>query len=420
MRTMLPSPSDLAHREDRHESMPGRDDHAQADTCRVAQSHIARWWARIFPDPPENLSMMSGGYIAAGILVVVLDMFLWTEHPVEYLLETPQLALLGVLLAFSSRYVPFFEITYIALLASFLLFPWGESIGMPIVGAYFIVVNWIRRLWYKPAVVACIVIEGVQIFDAIRYDSLLFQLVATIFSLLCTWFVGITLRNQDRRIAYLKQQADSERKKAVEATFKVRRDLAAELHDTTAKDLARIAIISQKLIAQHPGAADDLAELSRIATVASQRLRPVILNLDVYEERASISSSISQALMMLSTRDIDIDIDLNDSFTIDTVDSRLTRQQRLIGALVIRESASNILKYAPEGSQASISLDIDQSGLSITTSNTVKNCISNPHISGGFGLTNLHQRVRDEGGEMSFGRTGSRWILFAIIPKKGE
>ena len=229
------------------------------------------------------------------------------------------------------------------------------------------------------------------------------------------------------------QQALQQAEEAAQTTRnKLQADLALYLHDTIAKDLARIALTAETIQSNHdnavsPALAQQLRELSSMAHQASARVRPKIVEMNAEAHSNSINKTISDIEHMLSMREITLDTDISTPYSLD---EHLSRQARTTAALILREGASNALKYSPEGSKIQLFLEVqgDSDGDGDTASNaysedsltiTMINAIASAPISvgltSGFGLGNLHERVEAEGGEFSTIKTESTWILQARL-----
>ncbi|WP_353067157.1 hypothetical protein [Arcanobacterium hippocoleae] len=140
------------------------------------------------------------------------------------------------------------------------------------------------------------------------------------------------------------------------------------MHDTTAKDLAHVAILAQDVATRHPELSGELSPLVAAATEASRRIRPMILSIDTAASKAPLSQVVWQAAQMLKTSRITLDTVIPDD-----LDNAVTRQQHLTGALAVRECAANILKYAPADSVANLVIDTDAEPgvLAISLSNKI-------------------------------------------------
>ena len=88
--------------------------------------------------------------------------------------------------------------------------------------------------------------------------------------------IGLALRWQNGRRVLAEQEKETIRRAATEN----RRELARQLHDTTAKDLAHVAVLAQDVTTRHPELSSELLPLVVAATDASRRIRPMILSID--------------------------------------------------------------------------------------------------------------------------------------------
>ncbi|NLI04090.1 MAG: histidine kinase [Actinomycetaceae bacterium] len=323
------------------------------------------------------------------------------------------LALLASALVAAAWLRPFGEIAYLLLALGIELALGEDALPLMLIGAYVISVVWIRRSWIVAGVIAFLLLETTTWLSTT--PELSFDLVSTVFTmtfvLVIILGIGLVLRYQ--RLAV--EKAEQDRASAEEASNRIRSELATQLHDTTAKDLARVAITAQRIAARStdPVLRAELDELSSLATTAAQRIRPVILNLDSAKSDTSLARAIEMSTTMLRTRSITLDTDFPDN-----IDELLTRQQRLIGSLIVREVATNILKYAPTNSLATLIVEFNgySHELDLILSNEISPVPIADGITGGFGLANLEQRVAEEGGELGYAQTGNTWITHASIP----
>ncbi|MDR6938546.1 hypothetical protein [Arcanobacterium hippocoleae] len=163
------------------------------------------------------------------------------------------------------------------------------------------------------------------------------------------------------------------------------------MHDTTAKDLAHVAILAQDVATRHPELSGELSPLVAAATEASRRIRPMILSIDTAASKAPLSQVVWQAAQMLKTSRITLDTVIPDD-----LDNAVTRQQHLTGALAVRGCAANILKYAPADSVANLVIDTDAEPgvLAISLSNKIADTPVTSGMSSGYGLANLGSRIR--------------------------
>ncbi|MDY5853907.1 MAG: ATP-binding protein [Arcanobacterium sp.] len=347
-------------------------------------------------------------FCASAVLIVLVELLDDVDR--SFALSAPEslaLCLLGVLLAAGAFFPVASGLLYIALLVWTSVF--GDIFAFPILGLYLIVGAWILSSRTILAIIVLALTETIWIVLSPVHVS---QAVSALVGSGITLAVSFMLRLWKMKNAQAASEAQQAREQAAQASMTVRRQLAQELHDTIAKDLARIALMAQEFKAAGSVSADELGALADMAAAASRRIRPTIMDLDRASYRESASQTISLVVKMLSTRAIELDV----SAAAD-MDELFEREQILVLTTVIREGATNILKYAPAGSQASLTCGIDEKGSAITVSmgNDIADEI-NTDVTGGFGLANLEQQVASVGGELSYGSFEKRWILYATIP----
>lgn len=338
-----------------------------------------------------------------------------------YIVENPtspvspiSIIILTVLLFANGWLSPWTDILFIAFFATFSFTDLSDNLGFFLFAVIAIFSLWIYKGWFIQTVVFFVTsnitffINSRDTFAFILFFMLEITLIPTL---------GFLLRWQRSNTETLQNDLATLKKEAEAIGVQVRRELAAQLHDTTAKDLARVAIFAQHLRdSPEPVTKQELSALAELATTASRRIRPTILSLDSTRTNASLEKAVQESRKMLTARDITLEV-----VTPEDLDSSLTRQQKIVAALTVRESATNILKYAPENSTArlEVELDSDQT-LYISIQNDVATKAASG-ITGGFGLRNLEDQINQEGGTLLFGKTNLTWNLNAEIPfKTGE
>lgn len=360
--------------------------------------------------PTKSPPLLIATFVVGAIFVLLLDLVVLTQlGPVDSLSLMP-LALLVVLLATVGWLGPIVELTFVIVYSVIALTPIGSDLAFVVIGVYLIAILWITRSWLVGAYLIFLLTHLAQ-FGSNFFSAQ--SLLSVVFGLLVVTVLGFGLRWQDSRIRDAKELAKASEEKAKQASELIRSELAALVHDTIAKDLSRISLVAQDLAQTPDWQPEKLGALAEIASDASRRIRPVILNLNS-AKRSSLSDTIALTTRMLSTREISLETDIDD------LDLQLSSQQELAAGLVIREGCTNILKYAPAGSRASLLISLDPDAtVSITLSNII---VSEPQtdITGGFGLDNLRHRIEQAGGEISYFASGGRWILYATIPSNNS
>ena len=113
---------------------------------------------------------------------------------------------------------------------------------------------------------------------------------------------------------------------------------------------------------------------------------------------------------MKTTRSITLSIDSEAN-----LDAKLDRETITLASLFVRESATNALKYAPSASNVDLIIELAPEILSLTMRNDVA-ALPQARITGGFGLSNLRQRIEASGGSLTFVHNDNEWVIIASIP----
>lgn len=315
----------------------------------------------------------------------------------------------GLLLALSAWVSPQADLLFIVFFVVFevgRLDPYDSS---TIYGIYVIAALWIMRSWTIPGLLLITAVDAYSFYFAESWQIALFSIC--ILTLLSLGF-AFTFRYQRTKL----QQTEDALELAEETGEKLRQDLASQLHDTIAKDLTQISIIAQQLKSANGGEnREQLEELSALASRTARQIRPTILNLNSERTTYTLDQAIADSVTMLTTRSITLNVE-----TPSDMDALLSRRQKQSISLIVREGATNILKYAPAQSSAHLTIEIDElSNAYVSMSNLLTPPDKQkdmPEITGGFGLANLENRIREEGGELTFWQTSTRWMLSATLP----
>ncbi len=97
------------------------------------------------------------------------------------------------------------------------------------------------------------------------------------------------------------------------------------------------------------------------------------------------------------------------------LDAKLDRETITLASLFVRESATNALKYAPSASNVDLIIELAPEILSLTMRNDVA-ALPQARITGGFGLSNLRQRIEASGGSLTFVHNDNEWVIISSIP----
>ena len=347
--------------------------------------------------------------LAAGTFVIVE----FSLHAVSDALAAPAavvLALLGVMLAAAPWIGVFGDVLYVAAFVAVDFSGYSESLSFPVFGVYFIAVIWIVEHHF---VWASLLLAGTALLGITLSEDLLTRLVSEAVLTSIVLSVGFILRVNSDRVAFSARELAAAQRASREAVASVRGELAIQLHDTIAKDLARVAIMAQQLVIAHPELAREIDPLTAIAQDASRRLRPMIMDLNLAAARPSLSAAVKESAVMLRSRAITLNVEM-----VADIDQLLTRQAILTASLFVREAATNVLKYGQTSTSVELYVDCTGSEVALMMSNQIATDPVDHMLTGGFGLANLQSRIESEGGRMSFASTGTKWIINATIPNR--
>ncbi len=185
---------------------------------------------------------------------------------------------------------------------------------------------------------------------------------------------------------------------------------ARDLHDVVGRDLSAIAVKSQlagELIRrQRPGAADEVADISRIAEQSLREVRDVVRgyrSTDLAGELAGARSVLRAAGISCTVRGEEAGAGLPGPV------------QAALG-WVVREAVTNVLRHSSAG----------ECTVTLTAGDPVQLRVENDGAGRGAadwgnGLRGLSERLGATSGELSAGRDGDRFVVLARVPvRAGE
>lgn len=330
-------------------------------------------------------------------------------NPAVLWLDQPQLwivVVFGITLAVSAwKYSA--QILYILIFLASSFWPAASHLALPALGVYLICMTWIIHGWFLPAFIA-LTISQIFFFDIFTStNDTSDRIISTLVVFLLVTSTSLILKaliNHIKTTIYKQNVAQK-----TGAT--IRANLAAELHDTIAKDLAQIAITAQNISLNHPHLAHELDPLSHMAQNAAHRIRPIILNLDSHAQQQSLDEAITMSSTMLTTRSITLNIDSESH-----LDAELDHQTINLTSLFVREAATNALKYAPPNTIVDLIIELSSNTISLTMRNDIAEQNIPTHLTGGYGLANLEQHIHTSGGNLSFFRHDNEWVIIATLP----
>lgn len=225
--------------------------------------------------------------------------------------------------------------------------------------------------------------------------------------------VGFALRiafARGRRLELaLEESAEQER----QAVLAERRWIAGELHDSIAHHLTVVALHVQML--EDPSTSDDSREAIRVAArKAMADLRFVIELADdgprsAEMQTGDLADAIDEARQEFESAGHPVRVEG------DLRDERIPRAAEIVLARIVRESATNILKYAGPG-EVLISLDIDDDAAALTLRSPLPTTPRRELSSSRTGLGRMAERVIGASGEFSAGEVDGHWLVSARLP----
>ncbi|WP_136056895.1 histidine kinase [Microbacterium sp. K24] len=225
--------------------------------------------------------------------------------------------------------------------------------------------------------------------------------------------VGFALRiafARGRRLELaLEESAEQER----QAVLAERRWIAGELHDSIAHHLTVVALHVQML--EDPSTSEDSREAIRVAARKAMADLRFVIELADDGPRSSemqtgdLADAIDEAREEFESAGHAVRLEG------DLRDERIPRAAEIVLARIVRESATNILKYAGPG-EVLVSLDLDDDAAALTLRSPLPTTPRRELSSSRTGLGRMAERVIGASGEFSAGEVDGHWLVSARLP----
>lgn len=236
---------------------------------------------------------------------------------------------------------------------------------------------------------AAAVVQGL-----VMATTVLFVVLAFRFSV---WVLDVVLEMERSRGVQLQLAVAEERLR-----------FARDLHDVMGRNLSAIAVKSQlagELVRRsRPEAADEVADISRIAEASLKEVREVVRGY----RRTDLTGELAGARSVLRAAGV--------GCTVQGEDGAGTLPEPVQAALgwVVLEAVTNVLRHS-EAAECTITLERGGGEVRLT--------VTNDGVSGepgtGNGLTGLRERLAGAGGTLSAGRDDDRFTVTATLPTGG-
>lgn len=225
--------------------------------------------------------------------------------------------------------------------------------------------------------------------------------------------LGLALRMAYARGHRLEHELAERAEQEREAILAERRWIAGELHDSIAHHLTIVALHVQMLDDEsvRPKSQEAIGVAARKALTD---LRFVIqLAEDAPRGTGVPSGDLADAIQEASG-----EFEAAGHPTVcdgDPTDETIPRGVEIILARIVRESATNVLKYAGPG-EVRITLDIRSESITLTIASPLPSTPRRDLPSTGTGLNRMAERVLGVQGEFSAGPTEDAWLVSARLP----
>lgn len=225
--------------------------------------------------------------------------------------------------------------------------------------------------------------------------------------------VGFALRIAFARGRTLEVQLAEKAEQERQAVLAERRWIAGELHDSIAHHLTVVSLHVQML--DDDRTSTDSQEAIRIA--ARKAMTDLRFVIDLADDgprsegmpTGDLAASIDEAKQEFESAGHSVLLDG------DPADERIPRAAEIIFARIMRESATNILKYAGQG-EIEIRLDVDDDMARMTVSSPLSVTPRRELSSSRTGIGRMAERVLGASGEFSAGEVDGRWVVTARLP----
>ncbi|WP_423494750.1 sensor histidine kinase [Microbacterium esteraromaticum] len=225
--------------------------------------------------------------------------------------------------------------------------------------------------------------------------------------------IGFALRLASARGESLEQQLAARAEQERQAVLAERRWIAGELHDSIAHHLTIVSLHVQML--DDPSTLKGSQDAIRIATrKAMADLRFVIDLADdgprsTVAHTGDLATAITEAATEIEAAGYRVITEGN------TNDERIPRIAEIVLARIVRESTTNILKYAGHGDVV-IRVETDDDTVALTMLSPLADTPRRDVPSSGTGLNRMAERVIGASGDFATGPEGDQWRVAARLP----
>jgi signal transduction histidine kinase len=225
--------------------------------------------------------------------------------------------------------------------------------------------------------------------------------------------VGYALRLAFARGRTLEVQLAEKAEQERQAVLAERRWIAGELHDSIAHHLTVVSLHVQMLDDDRASASSQ--EAIRIAARKAMTDLRFVIDLADDGPRSTgmpsgdLTASIDEAKEEFESAGHSV------LLSGDPADERIPRAAEIILARIMRESATNALKYAGDG-EIEIDLDVSDESATLTVTSPLSATPRRELSSSRTGIGRMAERVLGASGTFDAGEIGGRWVVSARLP----
>lgn len=225
--------------------------------------------------------------------------------------------------------------------------------------------------------------------------------------------VGYALRLAFARGRTLEVQLAEKAEQERQAVLAERRWIAGELHDSIAHHLTVVSLHVQMLDDDRASASSQ--EAIRIAARKAMTDLRFVIDLADDGPRSTgmpsgdLTASIDEAKEEFESAGHSV------LLSGDPADERIPRAAEIILARIMRESATNALKYAGQG-EIEIDLDVSDESATLTVTSPLSATPRRELSSSRTGIGRMAERVLGASGTFDAGEIGGRWVVSARLP----
>ena len=276
----------------------------------------------------------------------------------------------------------------------------------------------VLRLASTPLILSYIC--GLLLFTVVAASGIASRVVSTgdlaVYLLIATMAgsLGVALRMAYARSHRLADQLVEQEEHERQAITAERQWIAGELHDSIAHQLTVISLHTQLLDD------DEMREASQEAIRGASRKALSDLRFIIkLAEDAPAGTEVPSGDLAAAIEDACAEFRGAGHSTIvagDPADEGIPRGVEITLARVVRESATNIIKYAGSG-EVRFAIDVQPQAITLTIQSPLAHGTA-PRVSSstGTGLNRMAERVLGVSGGFSAGPVGDKWLVRAYVP----